>query len=107
MACALTPTTHAGADFTGKAGAKVHLEVKGERGQAFIQTAVYAGQTLSAPWTIQLQEGISFLHLLIENPVPRDWTSILEICGPAHSNVLLRYRYDPFGPTQSFEIEGT
>lgn len=107
MACALAPATTPGADFTGKAGEPVQLAVQGTQGQAKIVAARYAGESLSAPWTFQIQKGIAFLTLLIENSVPRDWTTIQEVCGPSQSNTLLRYRYDPYGPSQTFEIEGT
>jgi len=105
--CALIPGTTPAADFSGKTGAKVQLAVQGTLGQAIIIAAHYDGKALSAPWSFQIQNGIAFLTLLIENSTPRDWTTIQEVCSPGNSNTLLRYRFDPYGPSQSFEIQGT
>ena len=107
MPCALVPGTTPAADFTAKTGAKVQLAVQGTLGTAVIIAAHYGGKPLSSPWSFQIQSGIAFLTLLIDNSTPRDWTTIQEVCSPSKSNTLLRYRFDPYGPSQAFEIEGT
>ena len=48
--------------------------------------------------------GSKFLTVLLDNPVPRDWTTIQESCNGS-ANTLKHYPFDPYGPTQTFIVE--
>lgn len=48
--------------------------------------------------------GSKFLTVLVDNPVPRDSTTIEEDCNGT-KNPLKHYPFDPYGPTQTFIIE--
>jgi hypothetical protein len=104
MACQLTKSTAPGVDFEGKAGGQVQLGVSSDSGGATIVSVVYDGTSLSAPWKFALSPGIKFLTVLVDNPVPRDWTTIQESCNSG--NTLKHYPFDPYGPTQTFIIKG-
>ncbi len=104
MACKLTKSTKAGVDFEGKVGDQVQLGVSSDSGGATIVSAVYDGKTLTVPWKFTLSAGDKFLTVLVDNPVPRDWTTIQEQCNGTVS-VLKHYPFDPYGPTQTFIIE--
>jgi hypothetical protein len=106
MACNLSKSTDPSADYVGKIGATVQLKVTGTQGSAVIVAGRYAGQDLAAPWQFQVKAGVNFLILLVENSVPRDWTTIQEDCGSGAQQTLREYRYDPYGASQSFEILG-
>lgn len=104
MACKLTKSSKAGVDFEGKTGDQVQLGVSSDSGGATIVSVVYDGTALSAPWKFTLAAGNKFLTVLVDNPVPRDWTTIQEICNGGR-NTLKHYPFDPYGPTQTFIIE--
>jgi hypothetical protein len=104
MACKLTKSTKPGVDFEGKVRDQVQLGVSSDSGGATIISAVYDGTPLSTPWKFTLSAGSKFLTVLIDNPVPRDWTTIQEICNGG-TNTLKHYPFDPYGPTQTFIIE--
>jgi hypothetical protein len=105
MACKLTKSTKPGVDFEGNTGDQVQLGVSSDSGGATIVSVVYDGAALSAPWKFTLAAGNKFLTVLVDNPVPRDWTTIQEICNGG-TNTLMHYPFDPYGPTQTFRIEG-
>jgi hypothetical protein len=104
MACKLTKSTKPGVDFKGKTGDQVQLGVSSDSKGATIVSAVYDGNPLSAPWKLTLAAGSKFLTVLVDNPVPRDWTTIEESCNGG-TNTLKHYPFDPYGPTQTFIIE--
>src|SRR5258708_2371254 len=104
MPCKLTKSTKPSVDFEGNIGDQVQLGVSSDSGGATIVAAVYDGTTLPASWNFSLSAGKKFLTVLIDNPVPRDWTTIEEVCN--RSNMPLKhYPFDPYGPTQTFIIE--
>ena len=105
MACKLTKSSKPNIDFEGNAGDKVQLGVSSDSGGATIVAAVYDGNTLSAPWQFTLGAGNKFLTVLVDNPVPRDWTTIEEVCNSG-KNTLKHFPFDPTGPTQTFIIGG-
>jgi hypothetical protein len=106
MACKLTKSSKPGVDFEGKIADQVQLGVESDSHGATIVSVVYDGTALSAPWKVTLAAGTKFLTVLIDNPVPRDWTTIEEICNGA-TNTLKHYPFDPYGPTQTFIIEAS
>ena len=106
MACKLNKSTKPGIHFEGKAGERVQLGVSSDSGGATIVSVSYDGSQLSSPWTFALAAGTKFLTILIDNPVPQDWTTIQEMCNGSTS-ALLHYPFDPYGPTQTFRIEAT
>jgi len=105
MACKLTKSTKPGVDFEGTDGDEVQLGVSSDSGGATIVAAVYDGVPLSAPWQFTLAAGDKFLTILIDNPVPRDWTTIQEVCN-GKRNTLKHFPFDPTGPTQTFILGG-
>jgi hypothetical protein len=104
MACTLTKSTKAGVDFEGSTGASVQLGISSDSGGATIIAVIYDGNSIVSPWKFTLSTGNKLLTVLVDNPVPKDWTTIQEICtgGP---NTILHYPFDPYGPTQNFRIE--
>ena len=105
MACKLTKSTKPWVDFEGKTGDPVQLGISSDSKGATILSIVYDGTVLSAPWKFTLAAGNKFLTVLVDNPVPHDWTTIEEICNSGR-NPLLHYPFDPYGPAQNFVIEG-
>lgn len=106
MACKLAKSARAGVDFEGKSGDQLQLGVSADSGSATIVSVVYDGNALSAPWKVTLAAGNKLLTVLVDNPVPRDWTTIQEIFNGG-SNALKHYPFDPYGPTQTFVIEAS
>ena len=106
MACKLAKSTKPWVDFEGKAGDQVKLGVTSDSGGAVITSVVYDGASLSAPWTVTLSAGKKILTVVVDNPVPRDWTTIQELCDSGAST-LKHYTFDPYGPAQSFVIEAS
>jgi len=104
MACKLTKSTKAGVDFGGNAGDSVQLGVSSDSGGATIIAVIYDGNVIASPWTFTLLSGNKLLTVLVDNPVPRDWTTIQESCNGGAST-LKHYPFDPYGPTQTFRIE--
>jgi hypothetical protein len=104
MACKLSESKKPKVDFEGKTGDQVQLGVSSDSKGATIVSVVYDGNILSAPWKVTLAAGKKFLTVLIDNPVPRDWTTIEEICNGS-TQPLKHYPFDPYGPTQTFIIE--
>jgi hypothetical protein len=104
MACKLAKSQKSGVDFEGNAADQIQLGVSSDSAGATIVAAVYDGTTLAAPWKFALTVGSKFLTVLVDNPIPRDWTTIEEICNGA-KNSLKHYPFDPYGPTQTFIIE--
>lgn len=104
MACKLTKSDKPRVDFEGTAGEQVKLGIDSDSGGAIIVAAIYAGKQISDPWKFTLVSGNKLLTILVDNPVPRDWTTIQEICN-GKKKTLLHYPFDPDGPTQSFRIE--
>lgn len=107
MPCALKKSTKPMIDFEGSIGANVKLGVSSDSGGATIVAVIYDGNSVNAPWTFALTAGTKLLTVLIDNPVPRDWTTIQEVCSSSKSNTLLHYPFDPYGPTQTFRIEAS
>jgi len=101
--CKLTQSSKPGIDFDGKTGDQVQLGVSSDSGGATIVAVVYDGTVLSAPWKVSLATGDKFLTILVDNPVPRDWTTIEEVCNGG-TKPLKHYPFDPYGPTQTFII---
>jgi hypothetical protein len=104
MACKLTQSPDAGVDFDGNAGDQVQLGISSDSGGATIISVIYDGHQLAAPWKVTLSAGNKLLTVLVDNPIPRDWTTIQEICNGGNST-LIHYPFDPYGPTQTFRIE--
>jgi hypothetical protein len=104
MACKLAKSTKPGVDFEGKTGDQVQLGVSSDSTGATIVSVVYDGAPQSAPWKLTLASGKKLLTVLVDNPVPRDWTTIEETCNGG-KNTLKHYPFDPYGPTQTFIIE--
>ena len=104
MACKLTKSTKPGVDFSGNAGDQVQIGITSDSGGALIVSAVYNHVALTAPWTFTLVAGNHRLLVLVDNPVPRDWTTIQEMCNPG-TQTLLHFQFDPFGPAEVFDIE--
>jgi hypothetical protein len=107
MACALRKSTKSGVDFEGSVGGKVQLGVASDSGGAIIIAVIYDGKSINSPWNVPLVAGNKLLTVLVDNPVPRDWTTIQELCGGGVTNTLLHFPFDPNGPTQSFRIEAS
>jgi hypothetical protein len=95
MACKLRKSIKPGVDFEANTGDQVKLGVSSDSG----------GAPISSPWVFTVAAGTKFLTVLIDNPVPRDWTTIEEVCNGSR-NPLKHYPFDPCGPTQTFLIEG-
>jgi len=106
MACKLTKSSEPNVDFVGKTGDQVQLGISSDSGGATIVTVIYDGKQIDPPSSITLVTGNKLLTILVDNPVPRDWTTILEKCNGG-TNVLKHYPFDPFGPTQTFRIEAS
>jgi len=105
MACKLQRSSKLGIDFEGRTGDQVQLGVSSDSGGATIVSAVYDGTPINPPWNFPIRGGDKFLTVLVDNPVPRDWTSIEEVCNGGR-NTLKHYPFDPYGPTQTFIIRG-
>jgi hypothetical protein len=106
MTCKLSKSSKPNVDFEGETGSQMQLGVSSDSGGATIVSVVYDGTTLSAPpWSITLASGKKLLTVVVDNPVPGDWTTIEEICN-GDTQPLKRYPFDPVGPSQSFTIEG-
>ena len=105
MSCQLRKSTKPGIDFEGNVPGSVQLGISSDSGGATIVALIYDGAAVPAPWTFKLKAGPKLLTVLVDNPVPKDWTTIEEVCN-ATRNVLLHYPFDPYGPTQNFRIEG-
>jgi hypothetical protein len=105
MACKLKKSTKPWVDFEANVGGQVRLGVSSDSGGATIVTVVYDGNVLTVPWQFTVGAGKKILTVLIDNPVPHDWTTIEEICNGGR-NTLMHYPFDPYGPTQNFVIEG-
>jgi hypothetical protein len=106
MACKLTKSTKPGVDFGGTIGDQVQLEVTSDSGGAVIVSAIYNHVHMAAPWSFTLVGGNHRLLVLIDNPIPRDWTTIQETCNPG-TQTLAHFPFDPYGPTEVFDIEAT
>lgn len=105
MACTLSKSTKAGIDFEGTTGNSVTLGISSDSGGATIVAVIYDAANVPSPWKFALKSGVKLLTVLVDNPVPKDWTTIEEICNGSR-NPLLHYPFDPYGPTQNFRIEG-
>jgi hypothetical protein len=105
MACKLTKSSKPNIDFEGNTGDKVQLGVSSDSKGATIVSVVYDGNPVPAPWQFTLGAGNKFLTVVVDNPVPRDWTTIEEICNGSR-NPLKHYPFDPYGPAQTFIIRG-
>jgi len=106
MAWKLTKSSKPEVDFEGKTRDQVQLGVSSDSGGATIVAVIYDGNAVSAPWKVTLAAGIKLLTVLVDNPVPRDWTTIEEICN-GDRNTLKHYPFDPYGPTENFFIEAS
>lgn len=107
MACKLKKSTKAGVDFEGSVGDQTQLGISSDSAGAVIVAVVYDGTQIKSPWSFTLTAGNKLLTILVDNPVPRDWTTIQEVCNASQSKPLLHYPFDPYGPTQTFRIEAT
>jgi len=95
------------ADFTGRVGDQVQIDVHGTNGQATIQQGTsYADQPLAAPWQFTIQAGNQALSVLVANPVVNDTTVIEEVCDANTRNTLLSYEFHPNAPLARFIILG-
>jgi hypothetical protein len=105
--CKLSPATgDPVADFKGKVGDQVQIDVHGTQGQAAIQQGTsYGDQPLAAPWQFTIQAGNQALSVLVANPVVGDPTVIEEVCDNSR-NPLHTYQFDPNGPLARFIILG-
>lgn len=106
MACKLTKSSKANVDFEGKTDDVVNLAISSDSGGATIVTVIYDGSQIDPPSNFTLVAGNKLLTILVDNPVPRDWTTILEKCNGG-TNIIKHYPFDPFGPTQTFRIEAS
>ena len=107
MACTLKKSAESGVDFEGSVGGRVQLGITSDSGGAAIIAVIYDGTQINSPWNFTLTAGNKLLTVLVDNPVPRDWTTIQEVCSTSKSNPLLHYPFDPYGPTQTFRIEAS
>lgn len=105
MPCKLRKSTKPGIDFEGTLPAQVQLGISSDSGGATIVAVIYDGTNIPAPFAFPLSLGVKLLTVLVDDPVPKDWTTIEELCN-ATRNPLLHYPFDPYGPTQNFRIEG-
>ena len=105
MACKLRKSTKPDVDFEANTGDQVKLGVSSDSGGATIVSVVYDGNAISSPWVFTAAAGKKFLTVLVDNPIPRDWTTIEEVCNGSNST-LKHYPFDPYGPTQTFIIQG-
>jgi len=95
------------ADFTGRVGDQVQIDVHGTNGQAQIMPGTsYADQQLAAPWQFTIQAGNKSLNVLVANPVVGDPTVVEEVCEANARNTLYTYQFDPNGPLARFIIVG-
>jgi hypothetical protein len=106
VACKLTESTKSGVDFSGKTGDQIQIGVTSDSGGAVIVSAIYNHVHLAAPWMFTLVQGNHRLLVLVDNPVPRDWTTIQEMCNPG-TQTLAHFPFDPDGPTEAFNIEAS
>jgi hypothetical protein len=105
MACKLQKSTKPDIDFEAKTGDQVKLGVSSDSGGATIVSVVYGGTSITSPWVFTVASGKKLLTVLVDNPVPRDWTTIQEVCN-GNANSLKHYPFDPYGPTETFVIGG-
>lgn len=106
MGCKLKKSTKPDVDFEGNVGEQVQLGISSDSGGAAIIAVIYDGNQINSPWNFALTGGNKLLTILVDNPVPRDWTTIQEVCSSKQNNVLLHYPFDPYGPTQTLRIQG-
>lgn len=104
MGCKLRKSSRPGVDFEANTGDQIKLGVSSDSGGATIVSIVY-NTTISSPLVFTVAPGKRFLTVLVDNPVPRDWTRIEEVCDVG-KNGLKYYPFDPYWLTQTFIIEG-
>jgi hypothetical protein len=106
--CKLSPATgDPVADFTGKVGDQVQIDVSGTSGRATIQQGTsYADQPLAAPWQFTIKAGNQVLSVLVADPVVNDTVVIEEVCDPHAKNALLSYEFHPNAPLARLIILG-
>ena len=108
MACKLTPSTTATADFLVQTGSKVTLGIKGpSQGRAKLLHLRYGSNELDVtpPYQFTAKSGVHLLTVLVEAK-PGVMIRLTESCGGETEQVIDRFHYDPKNPARGYIVRG-